>query len=69
MRHDGPDQTFNSGNKCPTEIKFYSLDGGNDGEHSGIGFVEACEIFAMHGLIFFGIIALDRVCRIPGSAE
>ena len=50
---------------------FGSLDGGEDGEYNGVGFVEISEIFVSQDAILFGREPLDR-CLIhipPGEVS
>ncbi len=42
-------------------MKLGSLDGGEDGEHTGICVVEISGIFAVQDVIFFGTGPLDGV--------
>ena len=42
------------------EMDFCSLDGGENGEHNGVGFVEISQIFAMKDVFFFETDASNR---------
>ena len=42
-------------------MEFYSLNFEEDGEHSGVGFVEISNIFATSPAFFFGAMSFDRV--------
>ena len=42
-------------------MKFRSLNGDEDGEHSDVSIVELSEIFATHDAIFFEIDLFDGV--------
>ena len=44
-------------------MKFDLCDGGEDGEHIGVGFVAISEIFVVQVAFIFGIISFDRVYR------
>ena len=41
-------------------MEFDWLDGGEDGEHNGDGFVPISKIFARQGALFFGMEPFDR---------
>ncbi len=49
-------------------MEFGSLDGGENGEHSGVGRVEISKIFAMQDVFFFGMASFDNVCRLDARA-
>ena len=42
-------------------LEFCSLDGGDDGEHNGVVFVEISEILVKQKTVFFGIGSFDRI--------
>ena len=54
----------NSCNNGASEVGFGSLDGGEDAEHSGVGFVEKSKIFATQGAVPRGSESLDRVWQL-----
>ena len=45
-------------------MEFGLLDGGGDGEHNGVGFVDIFEIYATQDAFFFGMDAFSRVVGI-----
>ena len=52
----------NCANNYTREVEFGLLNGGEDGEHTGDGFLEVSKIFAMQSAIFFvGIISFDEL--------
>ena len=42
-------------------MEFGQLDGGDDGEHSGVSFVEISRIFATQDALFYGVELVDEV--------
>ncbi len=42
-------------------MEFGSLDGGEDSEYNGAGFMGISTIFAMHDAFFFGILLFNKL--------
>ena len=48
---------------CAREMEFGSLDGGDDDEHSVVGFVEISKLVGKLDAFFFGLALSDREYR------
>ncbi len=51
----------------PSKLEIGSLDGGEDGEHTGAGFVEILEVCAMQGALSIKMEPFDKVQSLPNS--
>ena len=49
--------------------EFGSLDGGDNNEYNGLGFVEISKIFAMQDAFFFRMISFDSVYQCIGRGR